>query len=247
MRPVFGGVVFNDKGKTLLVKPSNSHRGTVWTLAKGERDTGETPEQTALRAVLEETGYRCEIVAPLPGEYEGEATVTKYFLMRAVEQVGEPERETEKVEWVQPDEAKVLLSKTTKKSGRERDLAVLLSAIELVECEDGSDVIATVVLQDKRSDDGLLHLHAELRQNGDLAFVGHDLGKTVKGFFGCDECEWEHTVKAEHVPLFRTALGCTGDLLRSISRKFRGNRSANIDKFMESNDIPFDTWNWVSD
>ena len=247
MRPAFGGVIFNDKGETLLVKSPNSHLGMVWTLAKGEQDTDETSEQTALRAVLEETGYRCEIVAPLPGEYEGEATVTKYFLMRAVEQVGKPDGETEKVEWVQPDEAKVLLSKTTKKSGRERDLAVLLSAIELVKCEDGSDVIATVVLQDKRSDGGLLHLHAELRQNGDLAFVGHDLGKPVRGFFGFDECEWEYVVKAEHVPLFRNALECSGDLLRSISRKFRGNSSANIDEFMESNDIPFDTWSRVGD
>jgi 8-oxo-dGTP diphosphatase len=34
-------------------------------LPKGKADDGETPEQTALREVLEETGYKCRVVAPV--------------------------------------------------------------------------------------------------------------------------------------------------------------------------------------
>jgi 8-oxo-dGTP diphosphatase len=36
-----------------------------WTLPKGKADDGESPEETAVREVLEETGKRCRIVAPL--------------------------------------------------------------------------------------------------------------------------------------------------------------------------------------
>ena len=37
-----------------------------WGLPKGKRDKGETLEETAIREVLEETGFDCRIVAPLP-------------------------------------------------------------------------------------------------------------------------------------------------------------------------------------
>jgi 8-oxo-dGTP diphosphatase len=36
-----------------------------WSLPKGKADPKETPEQTAVREVLEETGYHCRIIAPL--------------------------------------------------------------------------------------------------------------------------------------------------------------------------------------
>lgn len=36
-----------------------------WGLPKGKRDEGESLEETALREVLEETGFNCRIVAPL--------------------------------------------------------------------------------------------------------------------------------------------------------------------------------------
>jgi 8-oxo-dGTP diphosphatase len=36
-----------------------------WSLPKGKADDGETPEQTAVREVLEETGYNCRVVAPV--------------------------------------------------------------------------------------------------------------------------------------------------------------------------------------
>lgn len=36
-----------------------------WSLPKGKADKGETPEETAIREVLEETGYHCRIVTPI--------------------------------------------------------------------------------------------------------------------------------------------------------------------------------------
>jgi len=44
---------------------SESGKKTVWALPKGLVDTGERPEQTALREVREETGVEASLVAKL--------------------------------------------------------------------------------------------------------------------------------------------------------------------------------------
>jgi 8-oxo-dGTP pyrophosphatase MutT (NUDIX family) len=46
-----GGVVYNPEGKVLLI-----HRRGSWDLPKGKMDDGETPAETAVREVKEETG-----------------------------------------------------------------------------------------------------------------------------------------------------------------------------------------------
>jgi len=65
MKKAFGGVVINSSGQVLLREPAGHYKGDVWTFAKGRPDPGESPEQTALREVLEETGYRAEIAAKI--------------------------------------------------------------------------------------------------------------------------------------------------------------------------------------
>jgi len=61
-----GGVVFRNTAKgNLRVLVAHRPRYDDWSLPKGKADTGETPEETAVREVLEETGYHCRIVAPL--------------------------------------------------------------------------------------------------------------------------------------------------------------------------------------
>ncbi len=44
-----------------------AHRSAYddWSFPKGKADQGETPEETAIREVMEETGYHCHIVTPL--------------------------------------------------------------------------------------------------------------------------------------------------------------------------------------
>lgn len=61
-----GGVVFRKTAKgNLRVLVAHRPQYDDWSLPKGKADPGETPDVTALREVLEETGYDCRIVAPL--------------------------------------------------------------------------------------------------------------------------------------------------------------------------------------
>jgi 8-oxo-dGTP diphosphatase len=64
-----GGVVFRRSGESievLIILDAIAHR--KWALPKGLVNKGESPEQTALREVQEETGVRGRIVAPLGEE-----------------------------------------------------------------------------------------------------------------------------------------------------------------------------------
>ena len=58
----------------LLREPANHFGGYVWTFPKGRVDAGETPQQAALREVLEETGYTARITGLVPGMFEGDTT-----------------------------------------------------------------------------------------------------------------------------------------------------------------------------
>ncbi|MGH8914753.1 MAG: NUDIX hydrolase, partial [Acidimicrobiia bacterium] len=61
-----GGVVFRRTAKgNLRVLVAHRPRYDDWSLPKGKADAGEPPEVTAVREVLEETGYHCRIVTPL--------------------------------------------------------------------------------------------------------------------------------------------------------------------------------------
>jgi 8-oxo-dGTP pyrophosphatase MutT (NUDIX family) len=88
--------------------------GKRWQLPKGHIEEGETPEQTAVREVREETGVTGRVLSPLPGvEYwfvdRGRKRVHKtvdYFLLDYVS--GDPanydRREVSGAEWMSWDE-----------------------------------------------------------------------------------------------------------------------------------------------
>ncbi len=125
----YGGVIVNEQGKILLREPRNHFDGYVWTFPKGRPDKNqkpdETPEETAIREVFEETGVKAEIKEPLPGVYPGGTTDTIFFLMTLVEDTGKFDGETQAIRWVTPGEAWGLISITTNPIGRKRDLGVL--------------------------------------------------------------------------------------------------------------------------
>ncbi|MBI1778349.1 MAG: NUDIX hydrolase [Proteobacteria bacterium] len=129
MANAFGGVLVDDLGRVLLREPRNHFDGYVWTFAKGKIEKGATPEQTALREVLEETGYDAEIVAKIPGGYRGGTGTTEYFLMKPIGQPGKFQgSETANIQWVTFEEAERLISLTSNNLGRLRDLKILQAA-----------------------------------------------------------------------------------------------------------------------
>ena len=130
--PSFGGVVVNAEGKILLRKPKGEFDGYVWTFAKGRPKSRQTPEETALQEVEEETGWQCEIIRKIPGRFEGGTTVTEYFLMRPRDDTGRHDDETKEIVWVTPEEAEKLISMTQNGIGRCRDLAVLKAALVIL-------------------------------------------------------------------------------------------------------------------
>ncbi|WP_243030821.1 NUDIX hydrolase [Thermus altitudinis] len=104
-----GGVVFNEKGEVLLLRD----RMGFWVFPKGHLEPGESLEEAAVREVLEETGIRAEVLAPLfPTRYVNPKGVEReihWFLMRGE---GEPrlEKGMSGLGWFSPEEARSLLS-----------------------------------------------------------------------------------------------------------------------------------------
>ena len=128
----YGGIVINQQGRILLREPQKHFDNYVWTFPKGRQRSGETPEETAFREVLEETGIKAEIKERLPGVYEGGTTETIFFLMSLIEDTGKFDGETQSIIWVNPEEARDLISMTTNPIGRKRDLKVLEEALRLI-------------------------------------------------------------------------------------------------------------------
>jgi len=108
-----GGVIY-DKGKYLTIVWGSE--GTT-ELPKGTIEEGETPEETCVREVLEETGYNVKIVKYLDEStftfdwHDGKTykkTVYYYLLERADELAPEPQRlehEDFENQWLSADEA----------------------------------------------------------------------------------------------------------------------------------------------
>lgn len=128
MKRAYGGVVIDEGGRVLLRKPTGGFGGYSWTFPKGGADPGESPEQAALREVLEETGYEAKIIAQLPADFVGTTSTTRYWVMEPVRRVGGHDAETESLRWGSIDDARALIAETPSKAGRARDLAVLAAA-----------------------------------------------------------------------------------------------------------------------
>jgi 8-oxo-dGTP diphosphatase len=124
----YGGVLLSKSGYVLLREPTNHFDGYVWTFPKGKPDAGETPDQTALREVWEETGSRAEILGALPDTYASGLSTNAYFVMSLQEQTYAFDWETQTVRWVSFEEARRMIQQTTNIKGRQRDLKVLEAA-----------------------------------------------------------------------------------------------------------------------
>ncbi len=109
-----GGLVFREtaKGK-LKVLVAHRPRYDDWGLPKGKADRGETPEETAVREVLEETGFHCRIVAPVGVtryRIDGGVKEVSWFAMRPLpDSPGfEKNEEVDEIRWLNRKRAKEL-------------------------------------------------------------------------------------------------------------------------------------------
>ncbi|MBT2760475.1 NUDIX hydrolase [Paenibacillus sp. ISL-20] len=126
----YGGIVFNQNQEVLMRSPSGHWGGYVWTFAKGGAELSDnSPEETATREVLEETGYKCSIIAAIPGEYESDTCVTKYFLMSPEGWSAHYDEETQEIKWVSVEQAFEMIEMTSTQKGKQRDKDALISAI----------------------------------------------------------------------------------------------------------------------
>jgi len=133
-RPRAKGQGLRAKGKIiewLICKHSGYHK---WVLPKGIIETGEKPEETAVREVVEETGVRTEIVKKIAPDVkykymkQGILVDKKvgFYLMEYLSgDIKNHGWEMEEVKWVSADEALKLLA-------FEAERKVLKTATELV-------------------------------------------------------------------------------------------------------------------
>lgn len=124
----YGGVVVSGGNRVLLRESSQQHGGYTWTFAKTEARAGESPQETALRAVREKTGYGATIRAEVQGLFKGSASATRYFLMEASHPPRKAGWQTAQLRWVKFDEARELIGQSPNAKGRARDLAILDAA-----------------------------------------------------------------------------------------------------------------------
>jgi 8-oxo-dGTP pyrophosphatase MutT (NUDIX family) len=128
----YGGVLIATDGRLLLREVANHYDGYIWTFPKGRPDPGEAPRKTAFREVVEETGVDARILTPISGEFAGDSTLNRYFLMTVDERAVKLDfvcDETAGLGWAWPQEARELIAQTSNKLGRKRDLAVLEAAL----------------------------------------------------------------------------------------------------------------------
>lgn len=113
-----GGVVLRERdGRLEVVVAGRSADGT-WVFPKGQPDGTESPEETALREVAEETGLEVRIVEPLGGiDYWFASSgvrfhkIVHFYLMEATGgDVARHDWEYDEVRWVPVEEAQHLLS-----------------------------------------------------------------------------------------------------------------------------------------
>lgn len=110
-----GGLIFRKTAKGNL-RILIAHRPAYddWSLPKGKADRGESPEETAIREVLEETGFHCRIVAPVGTtrhRIAGGVKEVRWFAMRPLpDSPGfEKNKEVDEVRWVSRKKARKLL------------------------------------------------------------------------------------------------------------------------------------------
>ena len=104
-----------------------------------------------------------------------------------------------------------------------------------------------MVLTDVRDENGTVWRAVTLTDDGGLAICGHDLGRGVQDFFGCNEYEFERRLSAPEAKALRELLTepDDGDLLAAIAGRFPS--GTGLEGFLEQHGIHGQFWSRVGD
>jgi mutator protein MutT len=116
-----GGLIFDDHNHVALIARHSRSGHLEWCLPKGHIEKGETPEQTAVREVQEETGILGEVVDSIAtidywftGQSERIHKLVHHFALRQIGGTlsveGDPDHEAEDAIWVDFDDLDNVLS-----------------------------------------------------------------------------------------------------------------------------------------
>ncbi len=110
LRHVVVHTIVEKDGSLLLGKRTGSLlESGKWGLPSGFLDRDETASACAVRELLEETGWKCEVVTLFrintnPNRpHEDRQSIAIEFICKAIEKVGEPDKENSKIEWIPID------------------------------------------------------------------------------------------------------------------------------------------------
>lgn len=99
-----GGLVIRGALDDLEIALVHRPRYDDWSFPKGKADPGETPQETALREVLEETGFDCEPGLELPSvtyrDHKGRSKIVRYWAMTVRKGDFIPNDEVDRLEWM---------------------------------------------------------------------------------------------------------------------------------------------------
>jgi mutator protein MutT len=108
-----GGVVLDGEQANVALIGRLDRRGRLlWSLPKGHIEEGETPEQTAVREVAEETGISSEVLRPLgtidywfvADNRRIHKTVHHYLMQAVAGELSDADVEVTEVAWVALEE-----------------------------------------------------------------------------------------------------------------------------------------------
>lgn len=116
-----GGLIFDSHGRVAVIARHSRSGHLEWCLPKGHIEKGETPEQTAVREVHEETGISGEVIESIAtidywftGTTQRIHKLVHHFALRMtggeLTVAGDPDHEAEDVKWVAFDELDSVLS-----------------------------------------------------------------------------------------------------------------------------------------